>query len=218
MIQLNMRIIHGIYKITNKVDNKIYVGSAAGKTGITERWYKHKTTLKHNKHCNSLLQRAYNKHGSENFQYDIIEECLPALCIEREQFYLDLLRSYDRKIGYNLCIKAGNTLGRGHSKETRLKIGKNRIYGESPNKGKKATQEQKDRMSMAQKLSIKCQNNLSILNKSKRIPVIGIHTKTGEILKLSYAGADPRFIDSGIQQCCKGKFKTYKGYKWSYDT
>lgn len=30
--------------------------------------------------------------------------------------------------------------------------------------------------------------------------------------------ADPRFINSGINAACRGRFPTYKGYKWSYDT
>ena len=210
-------IKHGIYKIKNKANNKIYIGSAAGKRGIIDRWYQHKSKLKHNRHCNNYLQKAYNKYGSSNFIYEIIEECLPEQCLQREQYYLDILKSYDPIIGYNLCKIAGNTLGRKHSKETKLKIAANRIYGEPVNKNKKANKESRVKMSEAQKNSKICRENLQKLNLSKRRPVIGVHIKNGEILHLTHAGADIRFLSSGIQQCCIGKFPSYKGYKWSYN-
>lgn len=212
-----MKTIHGIYKITNKINQKSYIGSAAGKRGVIDRWYQHKSQLKNKRHSNNFLQKAYNKYGAENFIYEIIEECSPELCLEREQFYLDLFKSYDSNNGYNLCRKAGNTLGRSHSLETRKKISDNRIYGEPANKGRVMGDVFIKKVSLAQRQSKICQENIKKLNTSKRKPVIGVHSITGEVLKLSHAGADPRFINSGIQQCCKGKFKTYKGYKWSYD-
>lgn len=213
-----MNTIHGVYKITNKINNKLYIGSAAGKRGIIDRWYQHRSALKNNRHTNQLLQYAFNKYGIDNFIYEIIETCEPIKCLEREQYYLDVHKSYDRNIGYNLCHKAGNTLGRKHSEQTKIKIAKNRIYKSPANKGKKVSEIGRQVMSDAQKKSSKCRENLRILNKSKRKPVIGINIKTGEVIKLEYAGADSRFIDSGIVASCKGRFTSYKGYKWSYDS
>jgi hypothetical protein len=53
-----------IYKITNKLDNKIYVG-------------KHKTEDKDDDYFGSgkLLKRAVKKHGKENFTKEIMCEC-----------------------------------------------------------------------------------------------------------------------------------------------
>lgn len=211
-------IKHGIYKITNIANGKIYIGSSAGKRGIVDRWYQHKSKLKHNRHCNRYLQKAYNKYSAINFIYEILEECAPESCLEREQYYLDTLKSYDPKIGYNLCKTAGNTLGKKHSPESKLKISRNRIYGEPKYKNKKMPQHIKDKMSIAQQRSIKNKEHLLKLNLSKRIPVIGTHIDTGEIIILDYAGADSRFNSSGIQMCCKGKIPHYKRYKWSYNT
>jgi group I intron endonuclease len=61
-----------IYRIYNIVNSKQYVGSTEN---ITNRWKKHSTDLQQNKHHNIYLQRSYNKHGANNFLFEIIEEC-----------------------------------------------------------------------------------------------------------------------------------------------
>lgn len=60
----------GIYKWTCTTTRKIYVGSAVN---LRMRWYNHKTSLRKNKHVNSLLQRAWNKYGEECFVFEVIE-------------------------------------------------------------------------------------------------------------------------------------------------
>jgi group I intron endonuclease len=207
---------NGIYIIKNIITNKVYIGSSASKGGIKERLRHHKSALKHNKHSNSYLQKAYNKHGHEAFTYEILEECSPEKCLEREQHYLDLYKSYDPSNGYNLCPKAGNTLGRKHSRETRQKIGQNRKYGIPYNKGQKISRDLSRKLSKAQKNSTKTQAHLAILNKGKRKPVTGINLVTGETIELEYASADPRFTNGGINMCCRGKISHYKGFKWTY--
>jgi group I intron endonuclease len=59
----------GIYRIINKTNNKIYIGSSVN---ILSRFSKHKSLLKHNKHDNDYLQNSYNKYGLENFLFEII--------------------------------------------------------------------------------------------------------------------------------------------------
>ena len=57
----------GIYLITNLINNKVYVGSAAN---ILKRWNDHIRTLKGNKHPNIFIQRSWNKYGEEVFKTD----------------------------------------------------------------------------------------------------------------------------------------------------
>jgi len=208
----------GVYLIRNTANNKIYIGSSASRRGIVDRWYQHKSALKNQRHVNKHLQNAATKHGLSVFKLEILELCEPEQCLEKEQHYLDLYKSYLPNIGYNLCKTAGNTLGRTHSPETKLKISANRVYKSPSNKGLLATAEQKRNMSIAQQNSPKTQNHIKKLNLSKRRPVLGVHIKTGEILHLTHAGADKRFINSGIVQSCKGKIAHYKSFKWSYQT
>lgn len=57
--------ITGIYKITNSINNKIYIGSAIN---IYRRFVTHNHLLRNNKHFNSHLQSSWNKYKSENFK------------------------------------------------------------------------------------------------------------------------------------------------------
>ena len=54
----------GIYKITNKITQKIYIGSSKN---IRKRWKAHRTLLNREKHYNEHLLAAYKKYGKENF-------------------------------------------------------------------------------------------------------------------------------------------------------
>ena len=90
--------ICGVYKIKNIINNKIYVGSSKD---IKNRWYQHKNLLDNGIHGNRHLQNAWDKYGDENFKFEIIEECEPAIQFEREQFYLNTLDPFGEN-GYNI--------------------------------------------------------------------------------------------------------------------
>ena len=124
----------GIYKITNIVTGKCYVGSTIN---INKRFIKHKTELKCNKHHSLKLQNSYNKHGVNSFVYETIEECSEDIIIVREQHYIDLYNSY--REGYNCAPKAGNRLGLKHSDESKRKMSKSQT-------GKKLSKETKEKL------------------------------------------------------------------------
>ena len=90
--------ICGVYKITNMINDKFYIGSS---NNIKKRWSQHKAALNEGSHGNPYLQNAWNKHGGANFKFEIIEECAPEMQFEREQFYLNTLNPFDSK-GYNI--------------------------------------------------------------------------------------------------------------------
>jgi len=108
----------GIYQIRNILNNKLYIGSAAGK-GFQNRWQFHLADLKKDKHHSSKLQNAWNKYGEESFVFEVLEECVPEKCIEREQYYLDFV-----KPEYNCRPIANSQLGFKHSKATKLHLSK----------------------------------------------------------------------------------------------
>jgi group I intron endonuclease len=95
----------GIYKITNKVNGKFYIGSSYD---IEERWVVHKQYLHGNYHVNPKLQHAWNKYGEDNFVFEILEEveAKQDLLFERENYYLSTLKPYERDVGLNICPKA----------------------------------------------------------------------------------------------------------------
>lgn len=135
----------GIYKITNLVNKKIYIGSAFN---ISNRFSVHKYSLKNNKHKNPHLQAAWNLYGEKEFIFEILEIVEDKTkIIEREQYYLDLYNPCDNSIGYNIAKKAGNCAGVKASLETRQK------QSESAKKRPKYkwTEEQKENRKKARK-------------------------------------------------------------------
>ena len=91
-----------IYRIRNKIDDKIYIGS----TKVPKkREYQHFYSLKNNNHCNKHLQSAWNKYGESNFVFEILEEVDLKDQYIVEQQYLHKLSPFNEK-GYNLCRNA----------------------------------------------------------------------------------------------------------------
>ncbi len=95
----------GIYQIKAKHNNKVYIGSS---NNLQYRKSCHFSRLKRNVHHSPHLQSVYNKYGKENLEFSIIEELFDENdLISKEQYYLDLHQSYNRKFGYNICKIAG---------------------------------------------------------------------------------------------------------------
>lgn len=103
----------GIYKITNTVTRKFYIGSAVN---IKRRWACHRCLLSANTHYNRHLQNSWNKHGEDSFTFEVLEYCGKERLIEREQFYID-----NEKPAYNISPTAGNILGVKFTDETKRK-------------------------------------------------------------------------------------------------
>ena len=138
-----------IYQIKNLKNNKVYIGSTAD---INKRWKRgHLERLRNSQHHNRFLQFAWNRDGEEFFEFSIIEEMerTEDLLI-REQFYLDKIRPYDKKNGYNICKSAAAPMqGRKTSAETKKKLSMALKGRPSPMKGRKHSDETKKKMSEA---------------------------------------------------------------------
>jgi group I intron endonuclease len=77
----------GVYKIKNLINNKCYIGST--KMTFLKRFYHHQSSLRNGTHKNIHLQNSFNKYKEENFEFEIIEVCEKENCFNREQVYLD---------------------------------------------------------------------------------------------------------------------------------
>ena len=83
----------GIYKFTNKINGKIYIGQSVNiDRRITEHFCRHDGTPFH---------LALEKYGKENFIIEILEECKPEELNEKEKYYISLYNSENKQIGYN---------------------------------------------------------------------------------------------------------------------
>ena len=61
--------MRGVYRITNKINNKVYIGESLN---IERRWEEHKKELNNKTHKNYKLQKDYNKYGHEAFEFEVI--------------------------------------------------------------------------------------------------------------------------------------------------
>ena len=89
-----------IYKITNNVNQKIYIGQT--RNLIKYRWQHHLWKGNHPEKpdTNYPLYRAMRKYGAENFQIEEIEETTDELLNEREIYWIQYYNSYVPN-GYN---------------------------------------------------------------------------------------------------------------------
>ncbi len=91
---------------------------------MKQRLNDHRSSLRRNDHKNVHLQRAWNKYGEENFEFEVLETCVIDELDERESFYIAHFKTLKDKYGYNL--EGGGNKNKVISKETRQKISKSK--------------------------------------------------------------------------------------------
>lgn len=145
----------GIYRITCLANGKSYIGSS--KRPFGKRWKSHRYDLGKGLHCNTHLQRSWDKYGKLSFEFHPLEpvQYVEDL-IEREQVWIDIYQACDRVYGFNIAPKADRSClspetklklsavlkGRKHSPEHRAKIA-------AANVGRKRTPESRAKSSAA---------------------------------------------------------------------
>lgn len=102
-----------IYKITNGIDGKFYIGST---NNLIKRYYTHINHIRTNKNTCIKLIRAVNKYGEDNFKFEIVCECSTEEILKTEQDYIDNLNPH-----YNVAKIAGSNLGIKRTEEVKLK-------------------------------------------------------------------------------------------------
>jgi len=152
-----------IYKITNLINGKIYIGKTT--RTIERRWSQHC-------YCKSIdhIHNAIRKYGKENFKIEIICVCNDESELSNKE--IEIIAQFgcrDREIGYNIC-PGGEGFGSGK---------------DHPKSGKKASDETKKKMSKAQSgenhpmfgkhLPDETKKKLSELNTGEKNPFFGKH-------------------------------------------
>lgn len=91
-----------IYKITNRVNNKVYIGQT--RFTIEHRFKQHINKANRTKVI-CPLHKAIKKYGAENFKIESLEEVPFEKLNEREMYWISVYNSF--KSGYNATIGGG---------------------------------------------------------------------------------------------------------------
>jgi len=108
-----------VYKITNKINNKIYIGKSNNPFNRLRRHFSIAKTVYDKNHKYQYIHRAITKYGKENFVLEIIETCdSEEIAYEREKYWIAELKS--NIYGYNL--NKGGFGGYTHSEDVIRRI------------------------------------------------------------------------------------------------
>lgn len=146
----------GIYKITNHLNGKVYIGQTIN---YKRRKREHYSELNYRDHRNPYLQKSWDKNGPENFTMELIHECECSDLDYWEVFYINDYESMIDDKGYNL-ISGGND-NRVISEATRKKMSASR-------KGRKFSEEHRNKISKSLKGKVILQEWVDKSNKTKR--------------------------------------------------
>ncbi|HET9285699.1 MAG TPA: GIY-YIG nuclease family protein [Candidatus Angelobacter sp.] len=88
----------GVYRIYCKSNKRSYVGSAVS---CEDRGKSHYWHLNKGDHGNKHLQNAWNKYGSNNFVFEVLEVCSEPELFDREQEWINLFNATVK--GFNIA-------------------------------------------------------------------------------------------------------------------
>lgn len=114
-----------IYKITNAVNGKIYIGQHKGSN--LKKYFQTKISdALHQRGGRSHLFNAIRKHGRENFSIEPLAEVhgdMPKVVLNNlETFCISILGTQNSEIGYNIC-RGGEGFTGPHSQAAKDKVG-----------------------------------------------------------------------------------------------
>jgi|LSQX01.1.fsa_nt_gb group I intron endonuclease len=214
----------GIYLITNKINNKRYVGKSIN---INKRIGEHFREAGYERNINKPLYKDIKKYGRENFDVEVLEECNEEDLVDREQYYYEKL-----KPEYNIVSPNKNY----YPDEVKEKIGKSsreRLLNNNPmdnriirEKYLKVMQSREFREKMSSIVNDPNVKRKMIKNQPNRKPILMLNKETLEIekefvsirravdwlRKNGYEKADRK----SVSQCCKENHRYCYNHKWRY--
>jgi group I intron endonuclease len=192
-----------IYVITNKINDKQYIGQAicissnGKKRGSKKRWDEHVKNANNNRFECRLLENAINKYGADNFIITDLLICnIEQLNSYEDKFIIAFNTLYPK--GYNLMTGGGN--GRKHSIETKKIMSETRT-------GMIKTDITKQKISSAHKSIIKDDNWKKNIGKSSKYRNISDKNKSRilDVLKILNLEVLPMYIYFSIEKSRKNE-------------
>lgn len=207
-----------IYKITNKINGKIYIGETT--VSLEERWRDHCKDGANGNHNKSVLHDAIHKYGADNFTIEQIDEVPNEQRFEKETEYILKYQSLVSQHGYNIVLH-GSGYGiynaddfialweQGYSQKEIIKI-------------MDCSQSTVKKYLSAYGVSAFDFNSRGAIKAAKAqglTKAVEQYNLEGELVREWESASDcarhnKNFIQSGISQACRGEISSYKGYLW----
>lgn len=205
-----------IYKITNQLNQKLYIGKTED-PNPENRWKQHKKDYLRNFYEKRPLYSAMKKYGIDNFKFEILEETNEAE--QREIYYIKKYNTYvgfENSNGYNATLGGD---GKKYIDETLV------IYLYTK-------QQNTSIINVAKEMDISTDTVSAILKRNgivikdntvlMGLKVYQIDKQTNEILNIFGSAReaakyleDPRKRQH-IEEVCKGQRKSAYGFRWEY--
>lgn len=219
----------GIYKITNKILNKSYIGKSIH---IEDRWKQHLQGK-----GNEDLYKDFLHYGKENFTFEIIEICQEKELTQKEKYWIAVYNTYLN--GYNLNDGGDNSK---YAIEKTKKVvycynlnGEFLTEYESLSEAERQTGISNSNISRAIKTKGRTKGYIWSYEKLPYLPKykrktnnktsgsrksVGQFSKNGELIKIydsiTLAEKETDICNSSISAVCRNKRKTAGGYIWKY--
>lgn len=203
-----------IYKITNNINQKVYIGKTLGT--VNHRFRGHISDCYNRDWENRPLYRAMKKYGVDNFTVETIEECSEEDSSNREEYWIQYYNSFID--GYN-ATRGGD--GKRYADYDLIV----KLYNQGKNNREIRELTNYDGYTITRALE-----NYGITEAERKQrgwqnsykAVVMLDKNTLEELQVFESqSAAERFLgikpgSSHIASVCKGKRKTAQGYSWKY--
>jgi len=196
---------HQLYKITNKLNNKFYIGAHTGNIFEDDYWG-----------SGTTIRQSIEKYGKENFEREVIEEFNNKIKLYKSEAEIVSEEFVSNPMTYNIAVGGtGGNLGTiVNEKISEQMKGKDHMYygkkrpehstwmkENTPFKDKKHTQETLNRIRNSHP-------------KTKRVLQF---TKSGEFVKeWDSANQAAKELKASVHRAAMGDYKTAGGFVWKY--
>lgn len=196
----------GIYKITNKVNGKVYVGKSEDINKMFEM-------CKNANDCPSKSLPIFSEisaYGVDKFEFNVLEECPVSQLLEKETYYMNMYSLQETNASTD-ASKAKGRASKGRKNNPNVGLGLRRhIHKMRTDEAYRAQMIEKYRNNRPNAIEVDMMDKLTgeiIMTFPKIMEGARWIRENTKYVKADY---------STINKVCKGNGKSAYGYKWQY--